>query len=450
MKGISKVIFIAIFLISTIATAQSDLLQSGPMVGYSTMKEVLLWAQTTKPAKVHFVYWDVEVPNTKLKTAQLTTQKENAYVARLIADVLEPGKQYNYELYINNKKVQRPYELKFETQALWQWRTDAPDFSFATGSCAYISEEKYDRPGQPYGGDYQIFEDIYKKKPQFFLWLGDNVYLREADWHSVSGINYRYTHTRSNPEMQAMLGSMHHYAIWDDHDYGPNDSDRSYHLKKETLKTFKNFFGNPNYIFDEGTSGFFQWADCDFFLLDNRYWRTPNNRSDIDEHDVLGQEQIEWMLDALANSHAPFKFIIMGGQFINPMKRFEKHENVAPKERYEIINAIEKLQIEGVVFITGDVHHTELSKLDRDGSYPLYDLTVSPLTSGVAGYDAEENPTQVDGTLVKERSYAKINVTGPRKDRSLTIKVYNSNGEEKWEYIINENALKFKTEKKGH
>lgn len=450
MKYFNKILIIAFLFCSTMLFAQSELLQSGPMVGYSTMKEVLLWAQTNQSAKVHFVYWDIESPKARMRTGQVITQKENAFVARLIADKLEPGKQYNYELYINNKKVDRPYKLRFESQPLWLWRTDAPDFSFATGSCAYISEEKYDRPGKPYGGDYQIFEDIYKKQPQFFLWLGDNVYLREADWNSITGINYRYTHTRSNPEMQAMLGSMHHYAIWDDHDYGPNDSDRSYHLKKETLKTFKNFFANPNYIFDEGITGYFQWADCDFFLLDNRYWRTPNNRTDIEDHDVIGEEQIQWLLDAMANSYAPFKFVVMGGQFINPMKRYEKHANVAPKERYKIMAAIEKLKIEGVVFITGDVHHTELSKLDIDGAYPLYDLTVSPLTSGVAGYEAEKNPTQVEGSLIKERSYAKIDVKGSRKDRSLNIKVYNSSGEERWSYVINENELKFKTKKEKH
>lgn len=36
------------------AWAQENFLQSGPMVGYSTMKEVLLWVQTNKPANVHF------------------------------------------------------------------------------------------------------------------------------------------------------------------------------------------------------------------------------------------------------------------------------------------------------------------------------------------------------------------------------------------------------------
>lgn len=445
MKMIKGIVIQFLIVVCSISVyAQQKLLQSGPMVGYSTMKEVLLWAQTSEPANVHFEYWKVNEVNKRYITEQVTTSKSDAFVARCIADDLEPGQNYGYELFINKQLVKRPYKLQFETQALWQWRTDAPDFSFGTGSCAFINEEKYDRAGKPYGGDYQIFEDIYKKQPQFFLWLGDNVYLREADWNSVTGIHHRYTHTRSTPEMQAMLGSMHHYAIWDDHDYGPNDSDRSYHLKKETLKTFKNFFANPNYVFDEGVTGTFQWADCDFFLTDNRYWRTPNNRSDIVDHDILGEVQMQWLLDALSNSRAPFKFVVMGGQFISPLKRYEKHINYAPKERMDLIRAIERLKIEGVVFISGDVHITELSKLEIDGAYPLYDLTVSPLTSGIAGKGAEDNPTQVEGTLVRERNYAHMKVSGKRGERALIMTIYNSNGKEVWTKEIHSSELTFK------
>ncbi len=422
---------------------QKTLLQSGPMVGYSTMKEVLLWVQTNESANIHFEYWNIQSPEKIFKTDQISTSKENAFVARLLADQLEPNNQYEYALFINNIEIKRPYKLKFESQALWLWRSDPPDFSFATGSCAYINEEKYDRPGKPYGGDYQIFEDIYKKTPNFMLWLGDNVYLREADWHSKKGILHRYTHTRSLAEMQAMLGSMHHYAIWDDHDYGPNDSDRSYHLKRETEKTFKLFFANPNYIFNEGITGFFQWADCEFFLLDNRFWRTPNNRSDIETHDMLGEEQIEWLIDALSFSKASFKFIVVGGQFLNPLERNEKFANNAPEERLRIIDAIQKLKINGIVFITGDVHHTELSKLNIENGYPLYDLTISPLTAGVYGVNAEDNPLQVNGTLVKKRSYAHIKVQGSKAERALEINVYDSNGDKQWTRIIKAKDLKF-------
>ena len=45
-----------------------DLINSGPMVGYSTMQEVLLWVQTSENAKVHFEYYEIENPATRFKT----------------------------------------------------------------------------------------------------------------------------------------------------------------------------------------------------------------------------------------------------------------------------------------------------------------------------------------------------------------------------------------------
>lgn len=424
--------------------SQKELLQSGPMVGYSTMKEVKLWVQTTETAKVQIQYWNITDPDTKMWTDEAFTIKEDAYVAHLIADQLEPGQKYAYALYINEEWVERPYKLEFESQPIWLWRGDAPDFSFATGSCAYINEPVYDRPGTPYGSDYQIFQDIYQRDPDFMLWLGDNLYLREADWNSNTGILHRYTHTRSTPEMQAMLGSMHHYAIWDDHDFGPNNSDRSYHRKRDTERAFKLFFPNLNYIFDEGITGYFQWADCEFFLMDNRFWRTPNKRTDIADHDIIGEKQMEWLLDALVNSYAPFKFVAIGGEFLSTVQKDERHSNLAPNERAKLIDAIQKLKINGVIFLTGDVHITELSRLDMENGYPLYDLTVSPLTSGIAGKGAEANTLQVQGTLVRKHNYANLRVFGSRKDRTLEMTIYDSNGEKQWAREIRADELRFK------
>ena len=78
------------------------------------------------------------------------------------------------------------------------------------------------------------------------IWLGDNVYFREPD-DSRTGVYHRYSHDRSLPELQPLLGSVHHYAIWDDHDYGPNNSDRSFIYKNITLQAFKDFWANPTY-----------------------------------------------------------------------------------------------------------------------------------------------------------------------------------------------------------
>lgn len=300
---------IIIFFVTQSKSIAQDLLQSGPMVGYSAMREVSLWVQTKAPAKVKFSYWNVNNTGKKFATKEISTKEDEAFTAKLIAGNLEPGQTYNYALYINGKKIARPYELKFQTQKLWQWRGDPPEFSFATGSCLYVNEEVYDRPGKPYGSDYGIMKSIYEKHPDFMVWLGDNWYYREADWDSWSGILKRITHTRSLPELQPLLGSVHHYSIWDDHDFGPNDSDRGFWNKDKTLTAFKLFIPNPSFGINgkPGITTFFQWGDVDFFLMDDRYYRTPDGRKTDKERGILGDEQIQWLVDNLSVSKAPLK-----------------------------------------------------------------------------------------------------------------------------------------------
>lgn len=422
--------------------AQRELLRSGPMVGYSEMKEVMLWVQTTKEASVQISYWERDNVNDKYFTEKITTEEQKAYTAKLLADRVEPGNVYDYRLLINNIPVQLPYETSFQSQELWQWRTDPPEIRFATGSCAYINEKRYDRPGTPYGGDYRIFESIHEKDPDFMIWLGDNFYLREADWNTRTGILHRFTHNRSTPELQPLLGSAHHYAIWDDHDYGPNNSDRGWWKKNVTMEAFEMFWANPSFGVGniEGAITFFEWGDLDFFLLDNRYYRSPNNLLD-DEKTILGEKQLQWLFDGLATSRAPFKFVAMGGQFLNNSGEHETYMNYgfAP-ERQKIIDFIYKQNIEGVFFLSGDRHFTELSKLEEENEPVIYDLTTSPLTSGAyANAGEESNSLRVDGTQVTERNFAVITVTGPRKSRALKIEVFDPDGEKKWEREVSIN-----------
>ena len=101
------------------------------------------------------------------------------------------------------------------------------------------------------------------------LWLGDNVYLREADVGSLSGFVHRYTHTRSLPEMQALLSKGSHYAIWDDHDFGPNDCDGSWIHPDWSRAAFKAFW-QPDFRIEHHP---FLYGDVEFFLLDNRSHR---------------------------------------------------------------------------------------------------------------------------------------------------------------------------------
>ena len=430
-----------IFCISNSSVAQS-LIQSGPMLGYSDHREVALWIQTKAEAEVQFRFWDQEKPMDKRETGRVKTQSDQGFAATLLASDLLPGRKYGYELLVNGKPQKFPYPLQFQTLALWQFRTEPPNFSFVVGSCAYVNEPTWDRGGKPYGDSMLVFKTIHEQKPDFMLWIGDNTYTREGDWNTWGGYLHRYTHTRSLPEMQPLLASTHHYATWDDHDYGPNDGDRSFWNKELGSKAFDIFWANaPGKPLGPGSCvNTFGWGDCQFFMLDDRWFRAPNNSTDS-TRDFFGEAQINWLIDALTYSKAQFKIIACGGQVLNDARYFENYA-VYPVERRKFIDRITAAKIPGVLILSGDRHHAELTKLERPGTYPLYDLTTSPLTAGTHNPGKEPNTLRVDGTLYNGRNFAMIEVSGPQKDRVLKIKLMSNLGKLVWEKNLKASDLK--------
>ncbi|MEO6066552.1 MAG: alkaline phosphatase D family protein [Gemmatimonadota bacterium] len=413
-------------------------LQSGPMVGASEMREVKLWAQTTAAARVRIVYWDSATPGVRRTTAEVVTRRDSAYVAHLVADQVEPGRIYGYAVQVNGRTVPRPYPLKFRTPPNWIYRGDPPNFTLLLGSCFYVREAGTDRSNSTYGDTTGIVTAMAARHAEAMLWLGDNTYLREVDWNSWTGITRRWTHTRSLPALQPLLGATAHYAIWDDHDFGPNDSDRGVWNKAMTRAGFGLFWANPGEGIPElggAITTQFSWGDVDVFMLDDRWFRAPNRRK-TGSRPYFGDAQIQWFIDALASSRATFKLVAVGGQVLNPAALWENYATY-PEERQRFLDLIAAEKIPGVIFLSGDRHHTELTRLDRSGLYPLYDLTISPLSAGMsppASY--EVNSGRVEGTLVNALNFGALEFSGPRAARVMTIRVFDTNGKELWNRAI--------------
>lgn len=433
---------IALLALAGPVLAQENPIQSGPMVGYSEMREVALWVQTTRAADVTFVFWDLESPDERRETLPVRTTPESAFVAEVPVHPLEPGRRYGYEVKIDGRVVPVDWRLEFQTQELWQWRHDPPEFRIALASCFYVNEPVYDRPGEPYGSDFRILDAVVDLRPDAMLWMGDNTYLREVDWYSRSGIVHRYTHTRSYPGLQPLLGSTSHYAVWDDHDYGPDNSDWTWREKATTKEVFDLFWANPSSGTPEfgGIATSFQWGDAEFFLVDDRWFRSSENR--VGDRRMLGP-QLKWLVDALASSRSTFKFVVVGGQMLNPEARWETFATF-PEERTKLLDALRTNDIPGVMFLTGDVHYTVLTKMPRDGTYPLYDLTVSPLTAGPTETDEATNNNYllVPGTLYADHNFATLDFSGPREDRIMKITVRSADGDVVWTREIRASELR--------
>ncbi len=421
----------------------------GPTLGHVELRTAEVWIQLQPTVKkVAVTYWKSGQKATS-KTANYTGTLGNEFAtAKVQLTGLDVNTTYDYEFLIDGKPIATTAGY-FTTQDLWQWRKPAPDFSFITGSCAYFNQPEYDRPGKPYGGDSSIFETMAKEKSPFMLWLGDNWYTREADHQSEWGLNYRPMHDRSLKVLQPFWKSMGHYAIWDDHDYGPNDADKSYVLKEASRKVFINNWCNPSFGENgRGVYSKFSYNDVDFFLLDDRWFRsndeTPDSldgKPNVDKR-MFGKEQMEWFKNAMrqsnSNANVHFRIIATGSQVINPVSPWDCFRHF-PAEYKEMLDFLQEEKINAVVFLTGDRHLSEINKSDRNGAYPMYDITSSPLTSGRSKYNDQEkdNPARIL-SVVGQQNYTRITFTGQGKERKMKAEFIGIKGEKlsDWEVSL--------------
>jgi alkaline phosphatase D len=431
------------------AFAAAGSIVSGPMLGYRAHREVFLWLETKDAQKVTLDYWLAGQPETKRTLVQAAPAATPAggQIHHFRPGLLEMGASYEYSLSLDGVKQAFPFPTAFKTQGLWEWRSPAPDFKFITGSCAYINDPPFDRPGEPYGKTTRTFELMGDSGADFMVWLGDNWYYREPDYDSLSGLWYRPQHDRAIPEMRKLLASMNHYAVWDDHDYGPNDSNWSYEYKGEALKIFQAYWGNHSYgePNNPGVYTKFYWSDAAFFLMDNHYHRDAAtlNQDLHPEKTQWGRQQLEWLKQSLIAAkelkHFKFYFIATGNQMLQVRTGAESHEEYR-REREELLQFIRENEITGVVFLTGDVHHSALYRrqLEKNGPW-VYEVTASPFSSGswaVEKSNKASDPYLVKDTLVGDQNFTTVEVRGPKDAREVVITCIDKQGVARFTHTV--------------
>ncbi|MCZ2342229.1 MAG: alkaline phosphatase family protein [Bacteroidales bacterium] len=262
----------------------------------------------------------------------------------------------------------------------------------AFGSCTHA-----DRP-QP------IWEAIIKMQPQHFVMLGDNVY---ADTQDMQVMKAKYDQLGQHPGFIKLKSICPIHATWDDHDYGANDAGAEYPKKKEAQKVFLNFFEVPKNDPRWNREGVYSaqvfgppGKRVQLILLDARYFRSPlktgfqpgepgegRRGKYVPNTDptatVLGEAQWKWLAEQL-KVPAELRLIGSGVQIIPDEHGSEMWGNF-PRERKRLLNLIRDSRADGVVFITGDRHLSEMSKLPADHKdgvgYPLYDICSSSLNT---------------------------------------------------------------------
>lgn len=434
-----------LFLIFSALLTQGQKLVWGPVKGHVAHREAVIIYGFEKPLPPE-VQNNLKVtirPELSSFTWRVIPAQE-PHILKVAAENLWPGQTYILKFYLKGKPL-GPQVTVTTPRVYARWTPgDPPDFTFLAGSCFYLNDRPFDRPGKPYGQDSSIIGTMASTPADFNLLLGDNFYYREADWSSRSGMRYRYYHTFTHPLMARLLAARPTYAIWDDHDFGPNDADHSFPLRRDALELFRDHWGNPpNSWADAGIFTTFEYADAAFFLLDDRWFRAPNNLKDA-ERPFLGEKQVQWLVESLVTCEKAWKFVVCGNQMINNTEAKECYRSYAG-EFNRLFREVRRQRIEGLIILSGDRHFSELLKDTTLLEYPLYELTCSPVTSTIheiTSPQEKNNPLRVPGSLVQSNNFSRLSIRGPKQNRVLYLEHLDAKGRSLWQYKIPYSQLK--------
>ncbi len=305
---------------------------------------------------------------------------------------------------------------------------DAPLKTIAFGSCL-----KQDRPAP-------ILDAIADQKPDLFIFLGDNVY---GDTEDTSELKASYAQLGAMAGFQRLSQTCRVLAVWDDHDYGANDAGVEYPRKAESKQVMLDFFGEPadsprrqrqgNYdarVF--GPEG----RRVQVLLLDLRSFRSPLLKGEPDPPGagtpgpylrnedlmatMLGPDQWLWLEEQLIQP-AELRIIVSSVQFAAQDHRYEKWDNL-PYERERVLKAIRDAKAGGVIFISGDRHHAELSRVGEGAAqYPIYDVTSSALNQS-SGWANEINRHRI-GCVYREPNFGVLSIDWDSPEPKLTMQI---------------------------
>jgi alkaline phosphatase D len=231
---------------------------------------------------------------------------------------------------------------------------------------------------------------------EMFVLLGDNIY---ADTTNAAVMAEKYRVRKESAFWQGLRRKGPVLATWDDHDFGLNDAGAGYPMKVKSQALFCDFLDEPANSPRRQREGIY---DAPIFgppgrrvqviLLDTRYFRSnlatgenhvvPSGGRYVPHPDpdatMLGAAQWTWLEQQL-KAPAEVRIIASSIQFLSEFSGGEAWANL-PREKQRLLDLLRDTRANGVLFISGDRHWAELSRLDRPGDYPLHDLTSSALT----------------------------------------------------------------------
>lgn len=230
----------------------------------------------------------------------------------------------------------------------------------------------------------KLWDDILALEPEIWIWGGDNIY---ADTDDIDELRAMYLAQDRIEGYRDLKEKTRITGVWDDHDYGLNDGGEEFLAKNESQQAFLDFMGVSENDSRRGIKGIYSKAEIsnpagsvNIYNLDTRYFRSElkkssakNRRYEPDttsSKTLLGKDQWAWLEDQLLNSRADFNIIVSSIQFLSSEHGFEKWANF-PHEVEKMKELIVKSGAKGVLFLSGDRHISEFSRITVEGlDYP--------------------------------------------------------------------------------
>lgn len=231
-----------------------------------------------------------------------------------------------------------------------------------------------------------MWDRLQQTNPDVIFFLGDAVYadllnLFEKEEADLNQLRQRFIETWSRLSFYKWAHLKPVCAIWDDHDYGFNNAGTEYKFKHESKQNFLAFYGSnlETGLISRGPGISHLWRAFGqkFIFLDNRTFRgemTPSGLS------PFGQDQENWFWQILEQANSPC-WLISGSQWFGGYLQKDSYE-FKFAESFKVFTEQLKRTQARVRFISGDVHFSEIMKIDENTfGYETLEITSSSMHS---------------------------------------------------------------------
>ena len=278
-----------------------------------------------------------------------------------------------------------------------------------------------------------MWKSVSDAKADLLFFMGDNVYASilspvtpDEMWFQYvqAWQKYRFYHER---KLTPVL------ATWDDHDFGQNDGDSvSYKYAAEAREMFNAYFPQEEVggalERGPGVSSLFRAFGQRFFLMDDRYFR-------VDGKTMWGAEQEKWLNDRIGADASP-AWILNGNQIFGRYNKGEAYEKKFEPSFVPFVELIRSIRAP-VLFVSGDVHYSEILKLPADIlGYTAYEITSSSLFSVRKPWGGlPDNPRRERGVFNDNFILAEVSGTHSASPK-LHLTSYGQPGQKFFEYDL--------------